>query len=376
MFDPDKEETVDPDLCIVCQKDDGQALTTKQTGRLSMKRAAKVRNDHVYKRICTLKRNASESVTVSESSSSSSSNVSLTVSECSSSNRSSNDVVKGNGCSDDCEDEIDDVMFSYHNTNRCFKTYVHSKSLEKLKKKKANSVPEPMEVVMKPDSPPRHEPISTRSSLTPREPPSSLINPVFLKCTVCGQKSKYKVYEKFKISEDDRALKLARAALFFKNKVFTTIADLISDDDSQTISRIKSADLYCHKSCYDDYIRDHLRESSESAMKSPKNNLKRTLFKRAYPKLLKMIQNKGIYVISDLLKFTLDHLEDGEHLNTEFRNRDLKHLMIEEFGESITITENPRQFESDIVYSSDITPADLAAKIKNINVYQECGINL
>ena len=287
-------------------------------------------------------------------------------------------VCEGDGeCSSDSDDEKDDVMFKYHNTNACFKNYVHKKSIDAAKRKKANDCPEPMEVdiPVKTESPAVSESRSTRSSLSSREPPSCNLNPVAMKCTICTQKSKNKVYEKYRICEEDRALRLAKAALFFKDGLFTRIADLISDSDSQTVSAIRSADLYCHKSCYDGYVNDH-QSKSKSSTKPPKVNLKRAIFKRAYPKLVQMIKSKGIYTMSDLLEFTLNYLGEGEELDSEFKKRDLKLMMFEEFGDSITITENPRKNESDIVYSSDISPAELAVKLKNLNVYHECGQNL
>ena len=89
-----------------------------------------------------------------------------------------------------------------------------------------------------------------------------------------------------------------------------------------------------------------------------------------------MIISKGIYTISDLHEFILTYLAEGEQLDSEFQKRDLKQMLLEEFGDSITITPNVRKNESDLVYSSEISPADLAIKLKNLNVYDECGSNL
>ena len=51
-------------------------------------------------------------------------------------------------------------------------------------------------------------------------------------------------------------------------------------------------------------------------------------------------------------------------------------MMLDGFGETITIVPNPRKNEADIVYSSNITPADLAAKLKHLNIYKEAGKRL
>ena len=82
------------------------------------------------------------------------------------------------------------------------------------------------------------------------------------------------------------------------------------------------------------------------------------------------------HTTKDLLELTLSFSEDGEELESEFKKRDLKQMLLNEFPDTITIVENPRQNESDIVFSSAISQSELAVKLKNLNVYHECGTEL
>ncbi len=46
-----EDDLYDPKLCIICQEDSKTTVTSQKIGRSSMKRAAKIRNDVVLKRI-------------------------------------------------------------------------------------------------------------------------------------------------------------------------------------------------------------------------------------------------------------------------------------------------------------------------------------
>ena len=57
---------VDTNLCIICQDPNATIhLTSATTGRKAIKRAAEIRNDIVYKRLCSIDRK-SDSVSGSE----------------------------------------------------------------------------------------------------------------------------------------------------------------------------------------------------------------------------------------------------------------------------------------------------------------------
>lgn len=91
-----EDDGLHPSLCIICQEDNKSPLTSEETGRARVKRAAALRNDIVTKRIKRL------------------------------------------------DDKTDDHngMFSYHNTNKCYKSYTHSGKLKAIEEKISE---EPME---------------------------------------------------------------------------------------------------------------------------------------------------------------------------------------------------------------------------------------
>ena len=123
----------------------------------------------------------------------------------------------------------------------------------------------------------------TRSASTPRAPPSSDIDPAYsMKCVVCGNKSNKMVYEKTRISEDDRATLFLDAAKFNHDAVYTGIAAL------NTIERLIAADIYVHMNC----IRAYERELEESDLKreSEKSSRKQILFNRAVPSIDLLLQ--------------------------------------------------------------------------------------
>lgn len=67
---------------------------------------------------------------------------------------------------------------------------------------------------------------------------------------------------------------------------------------------------------------------------------------------------------------------DGEKPDSEFRMRGLKYMLIDNYGESVTIATNKRLCESDIVFSSSITPADLVLMLSNMNIVKVAAVQL
>ena len=80
--------------------------------------------------------------------------------------------------------------------------------------------------------------------------------------------------------------------------------------------------------------------------------------------------------MSDIVAFALSLLEEGEVLNSTFRNCDMKQLIVSHYGESVTVAPNIRVKEPDILFSSVINAADLAVKLKNLDIMREAGIKL
>ena len=58
---------------------------------------------------------------------------------------------------------------------------------------------------------------------------------------ICGHLKHKGDHEKFRISKEERAKKLLKAAVFFQDKVYVRICDL------QDVHFVFAADLFCHK---------------------------------------------------------------------------------------------------------------------------------
>ena len=335
---------VDTNLCIICQDPNATIqLTSATTGRKAIKRTAEIRNDIVYKRLCSIDRK-SDSASGSE-------NVDV--------------------------DSNSDHVIKYHNTNPCYKSYCHIKTLKAIEKKKINdnkTEDVPMKVDMEP--PKTSKPtMSSRRQVKSREPPSTPQAAKKKKCTICGKVSYKKSNDKFRIDEKYAAINLATAARTQQDEVFIRIVNLLRETDADTVSAIRSADIYVHPECSKKYLRIAANQE-EGANPKQKLNIKKNLFIRALPHLKEMINKKVVYSIRELRDFTLSMKSEEEKLESEFRIRDMKQMMSDEFSDSITFIPNPRINESDIVFSSDITKAELAVKINNLDVMKKSGEQL
>ena len=306
-------------LCIICQKTTSDILHSKEHGVSKIREAAKIRNDGVADRIDKLK--------------------------------------------------ITDT-FPYHMTNSCYKNYTHSAKLKQIEATNTVSTSE-IEIDLSAEiEAPETSKRQTRSQSTPRAPPNSDIDPVYsMKCVVCGQVSCKRVYEKIRISENDRAQSLLDAAKFMQDEVYTRIADL------ETTSILIAADIYVHKNCIRNYIRKYDRRLSDNRERgeSTKISLKRTLFNRALPSIDLLLHEGKCCTLSELVNFLLGFLQQGEELTSDLRTRDVREFLEVHYGDLINLVPNNRVNESYFLYSSSISANVLAQKIKNQDIMAEAG---
>lgn len=88
---------------------------------------------------------------------------------------------------------------------------------------------------------------SNKSQSTPR-PPCSPISDIYkTSCVICGCAYK-NTYEKFRMSEDNRANKFLKATIYFRDEVYVRTCDL------QDVYSVFGADLCCHKNCIRHYL--------------------------------------------------------------------------------------------------------------------------
>ncbi len=141
----------------------------------------------------------------------------------------------------------------YHNSNKCYKCYMHKKALDSISSKcEARDDSENIEsdhdrgveqVIWS-----AHSSRSHSSAATPCTTQSRPVDPNDLNCIVCGQtqvqlKSK-RVRSKFRICKEDKAITFLEAANAWQDEVFIWVADLKDAND------VCGADLYTHLMAY------------------------------------------------------------------------------------------------------------------------------
>ncbi|KAH3892082.1 hypothetical protein DPMN_016194 [Dreissena polymorpha] len=251
-----EEDGLHPSLRIICQEDNKLPLTSEETGRARVKRAAALRNDIVTKRIKRL------------------------------------------------DDKTDDQngMFSYHNTNKCYKSYTHSGKLKAIEEKISE---EPMECETDNGaSTSVGFRKSLRRSILPCPPPSCPKDPRTLLCVICGNVEHKRNRDKYRICEYGSAEKFVNAAIYFQDEVFTRVADRLSNNHEECIKSVISADLYCHNTCLQSYLRKFDRNiKSTDHIKPDINNIKRVLFNRTLPYIDNLLAKGECCTMSDIVEF-------------------------------------------------------------------------
>ena len=258
-----------------------------------------------------------------------------------------------------------DFKFKYHNNYSCYKGYTDCRNAPD--EPNEPDEPEKMDIsdnesdVFTPRKP------STRSDVTPRSGPSPRINPRKLPCTVCGQTRKWVnksyVRKKFKISEPDRAEQFLKAV---KCDIKPDVSVHCSDLNS--ISDILAADVYCHKECIRDFVRETDKHESNSVDFKLKCKTRLDVFNDALPVIDDMIQSGyGLSVseISDILS------ENDEAL--PFTNKQARNLLVAHYGDRIRFTPSHRVNESDLCFSANITFEEISKALRCRDVCQLAG---
>lgn len=63
-------------------------------------------------------------------------------------------------------------------------------------------------------------------------------------------------------------------------------------------------------------------------------------------------------------------------LTSTFKTRDMKQLILNHYGELVTVAPSSTMNKSNIFFSSDINATDLAIKLKNQEIMREAGAKL
>ena len=303
--------------CIICQKDISKLnVTSQHYWRDSVKRAAMIRDDDVCKRLKLI--------------------------------------------------ENTDKEFVYHNNYACYKNYTRKDRLDALLER--NEETEMMEDIEESRSIENAVPKRRRSSVTPRSGPSLHVDSKSIKCVLCGNERVYHnrnpIREKFRICEQNRAQSLLDAANFLKDAVYARIADL------SNVQSIFAADLYYHKICFDKYVYkyDQQRTTSQSTNTQTElsaADIKRHLFTETLHRIDPYIQ-KGYGFTMTEIKQLMCSLNQSD---AEICNRDIKQLLVTHYGDQIQFSLNPQKNKPEMFFSSNITAADIASRMKNLVVF-------
>jgi hypothetical protein len=298
----------DPEKCIICQKKGtkSERLHSGETGRKRVWEAAELKDDIVKKRLKALG---------------------------------------------------PDATFRYHNTNACYKKYTDIRNLPSIpESKEQDDIPENEESLQSP---------STRSTNAPRPGPSTNINPIHINCVICGNDrvrvQGERIREKYRISSHDKALNFIEVMHSKRDEVFVRCADLTTPE------HIFAADIYCHKTCFIQYV--HPPSQSET-IQNPPVTAKHELFMSALVHLDPLIKDGYGFTVTEIKEFMLSYSEND---NTELYNRDVKKFLLDHYGEKIRFCPSHRANESEFCFSSEISVDDVAKKLRDMNVIKSCG---
>lgn len=248
-----------------------------------------------------------------------------------------------------------DESFAYHMSNECYKKYTLKKTLEKLAQK--SSVQESKEPVSR----------QTRSSSTSRLPPSSDVDIYRQVCVICGHKKHKGTYKKFRISEYDRAAKLLKASVFFQDSTYVRMCDL------QDPEAVFGADLYYHKHCCSSYLQQYEHALQKEHSDKSKTSDKLCAFAAMLEQISPELRNGKGYALSDL------RIQANGLLNTQdktFSNRELKLLLLNEFGDDICFSSSREVNKSAMVFLSTVSAEEMADKIRSTDHIRTCAESL
>ena len=199
-------------------------------------------------------------------------------------------------------------------------------------------------VKMEEDRGDEHKPgMSLRSEAHGRSKPRSNMHSNSIPCVICGNPSLtirgQKIREKYRICEKERVELFLRATRHNCNEVFDRVPDVNS------VEAVFAADLYCHKQCILKYILNYQRSLEEPVEASPIVAPKRALFQEAVKQINPLLEKDYGFTVSEIASFMASLNTGDDDLN--IRNRDVKQLLIEHYGDRIQFAPNPRRNASE-----------------------------
>ena len=196
--------------------------------------------------------------------------------------------------------------------------------------------------------------LTFRSSILPRDKPSSSEHIQKQKCIICGKSSHQNEREKFRISESPCAKNFLEATLYKQDEVYIRVAYLESE------SRVFGADLFYHKICLPNYLNKYNRKLE--GCKIRKKSKKREIFVKELESIEEMI-DRGFFIPISEIRNVINDKCDEELMS----NKEIKLYLSEFFTDRVQFCKSDRRNESMMVYSSKLTMQDVAQKLSAMN---------
>jgi hypothetical protein len=322
--------------------------------------------------------------------------------------------------------EVSGIPFQYHINNECYKKYTLKKSLEAIDKKRKREEEEVESSGLQQneedadvESQSKLSATRSRASSSRNTTSSSNITKRDIthkvKCIVCNAVRCDGVREKSRMCEENRAERFLVAAKYMNDEVSRRLADV------DNIERLIAADVYYHNKCMVVYLQDYIFETTDCLICNHtcrKDRLSSSLDAELVVSILEKARKTGdlqlvgrillvfdeiniriinpCFAHSDCVRsylseysfdqcyhdYVLPLIDDmliqkcgismndiREHLSDKcpelkFYNKLIKKFILENYGEQVTFCEPHRKYESEVVFSSSISPADMVKKIQ------------
>ena len=290
--------SIDKTSCIICQQSTEEHTTGSEHGRKRVRDAALIRDDIVNKRLKL----------------------------------------------------IGQEDFVYHMNLSYYKSYNMKSRLDRISSKGGE---------VSADATPKR---NRRASTVARTNPSPKSEIYKKTCVICGLTKHKGDYEKYRISETDRATKFLEATMFMQDDVYTRTCDL------QDIHSVFGADLYCHKPCVNHYLLNFDRLKDKSC--DEKNtNCKKEAWSKIISDIETGLSNGTGYELSFVRDAMNKHLEVNDYVN----NREVKVLLTNHFSDQICFSQPKQLNKSQQFFSKEVRVENMAEQIRASDPIKECA---
>ena len=230
-----------------------------------------------------------------------------------------------------------------------------------------------------------------RSQSCARPPPriDEEKGPEDIECIICSKLSHNKIYCKYRVRMDSRVDAFVTAATYFQDDVYTRISDALTGFSIKAIRhKIYAADIYYHGACMSAYMLRYQRimkslntnndddsEDPEGGASHSEVEKRKALFDKAAAEIKPLFMQGYCFTVKEMTEYMLS-FDEAAQLSLPLHNYIVRRLLDDHFREDIGFTSNVRKNESDIFFSSEISAEALTVKLKNIDEFKAAGEGL